>query len=118
MKKIFVLFVAILMICTFAACSIKNNEAVVSYNSPDGKYTVSLYQAGDPQWPFGPVKAKLVLKNTKGRTLDKVTFWLDNDGGGVALYNLLDIDWMEDHAEIKMQGIEAYESEIYTLKYK
>ncbi len=119
MKKVITVLLAIFVICAFSACSTgQNNEEVVitSESSPDSKYTVYLYQVGSPQWSFGSVRAKLVLKNSNEKILDEVNFSLGNDGAGVYAQNLVTITWMENEVGILMDADEEPE-EYYVLNY-
>ena len=81
MKKMIAVILSLFMICTFSACSSeKNNEEILitSQNSPDGNYSVCLYQVGSPQWSFGSVGAKLVLKKSNGEIVDEKNLTLRN----------------------------------------
>ena len=117
MKKVMAVVTAF-MIIAFSACSVEEDRKeilITSQNSPDGNYTVCLYQVGSPQWSFGSVNAKLVLKDTKGNVIDEENFGLGNDGAGVHTGNLKSITWMENEVEILMddEGPEEY----YVLNY-
>lgn len=120
MKKVIAVILFVFIICTCSACSSeqKNNEEILitSQNSPDGNYTVYLYQVGSPQWSFGSVNAKLILKDTSGKKIDEENFSLANDGAGVYAHNLKAITWMENEVEILMDADEQPE-EYYILNY-
>ena len=119
MKKMIAVILSLFMICTFSACSSeKNNEEILitSQNSPDGNYSVCLYQVGSPQWSFGSVGAKLVLKKSNGEIVDEKAFSLANDGAGVYEGNLKSITWLENEVEILMDADE-WPEEYYVLKY-
>ncbi len=119
MKKVIAVILLVFMICTFSACSSEqNNEEILitSQNSPDGNYSVCLYQVGSPQWSFGSVGAKLVLKNSDGDIVDEKEFSLANDGGGVHEGNLKSITWLENEVEILMDADE-WPEEYYVLNY-
>ncbi len=116
-KKAITFIIAVCIIFTFSACSSEeNNEEILitSQNSPDGKYTVYLYQVGSPQWSFGSVGAKLVLKNLNGKIVDEEEFSLANDGAGVDEGNLKSITWLENEVEVLMDADE-WPEECYVL---
>ena len=119
MKKMIAVIFSLFMICTFSTCSSeKNNEEILitSQNSPDGNYSVCLYQVGSPQWSFGSVGAKLVLKKSNGEIVDEKAFSLANDGAGVYEGNLKSITWLENEVEILMDADE-WPEEYYVLNY-
>ncbi len=121
MKKLIAVVFAILMIFTFVACSSNENENneekfITSQNSPDGNYTVFLYQVGIPKWSFGSVNAKLILEDNTGKKIDEVNFELANDGAGVHVKNLTSITWTENNVEVLIDADEAPE-ECYVLNY-
>lgn len=86
-------------------------------SSLDGNYTVSLYQVGSPQWPFGSVKAKLILNDTNGKKIDEEKFGLANDGVGVFVGNIKKITWMEGQVEIIMGECDTTNQFTYILSY-
>lgn len=121
MKRCF-LTVLVLILFALSSCAsmeekIVGVEHITSKTSPDGLYTVSLYQIGAPEWPFGPVKAKLVLMDSKGKELDEERFSLLNDGTGVYEGNLVEIAWLEDRAEILMDEADTTQTYTYVLYY-
>ena len=119
MKKMIAVILSLFMICTFSACLLEeNNEEILitSQNSPDGNYSVCLYQVGSPQWSFGSVGAKLVLKKSNGEIVDEKAFSLANDGAGVYEGNLKSITWLENEVEILMDADE-WPEEYYVLNY-
>lgn len=121
MKRCF-LTLLVLMLFALSSCAsmeekIVGVEHITSKTSPDGLYTVSLYQIGAPEWPFGPVKAKLVLTDSKGKELDEERFSLLNDGTGVYEGNIVEIAWLEDRAEILMDEADTTKTYTYVLYY-
>ena len=111
--------IALCMIFTFSACSSEEDKEeilITSQNSPDGNYSVYLYQVGSPQWSFGSVGAKLVLKDKNGKKIDDEKFGLANDGAGVYEGNLKSITWLENEVKILIDADEAPE-EYYILNY-
>ena len=118
-KKAITIMISVCMIVTFSACSSEeNNEEILitSQNSPDGNYSVYLYQVGSSQWSFGSVGAKLVLKNSNDKVVDEKEFSLANDGAGVYEGNLKSITWLENKVEVLMDADE-WPEEYYVLNY-
>ena len=118
-KKGMAIVLVVCLIFTFSACSSENDMEeilITSQNSPDGDYSVCLYQVGSPQWSFGSVGAKLVLKNSNGKILDEKEFSLANDGAGVYEGNLKSITWLENEVEVLMDADE-WPEEYYVLNY-
>ena len=119
MKKVIAVVLSTFIICAFSACSSEEDKEeilITSQNSPDGNYSVYLYQVGSPQWSFGSVGAKLVLKNSNGKILDEKEFSLANDGAGVHEGNLKSITWLENEVEVLMDADE-WPEEYYVLNY-
>ncbi len=123
MKKtgaLFLITFILIMSCLLAGCSFDNSEketVISSVGSDDGNYTVVLYQTGEPQGTFGDVKAKLVLQNSSGETLDEESFELANDGGGVRGNNITDIVWSDNSAEVHMREFDTDRMFTYILEY-
>ena len=118
-KKAITIMIALCMIFTFSACSSEEDKEeilITSQNSPDGDYSVYLYQVGSPQWSFGSVGAKLILKNSNDKVVDEKEFSLANDGAGVYEGNLKSITWLENEVKILIDADEAPE-EYYILNY-
>ena len=119
MKKVFAVILAVFIILAFSACSTEQHSEetlITTQNSPDGNYLVCLYQVGSPQWSFGSVGAKLVLKNSNGEILDEEEFSLANDGVGVYEGNLKSITWLDNKVEVLMDADE-WPEENYVLNY-
>lgn len=121
MKRIAALFVAISLILMFSACFFETDTEevifITSEDSPDGNYTLSLYQLGSPQWSFGSVDAKLVLTDREGAVIDQVKFGLANDGAGVGAGNIEKITWLDNQVEIIMGGSDTTRKFTYVLSY-
>ena len=117
MKRLFVLILALLLTCSICACSFEPETFIVSHISPDSNYTVSLYQVGSPQWSFGPVKAKLILSNAAGKTIDEVSMSLANDGTDVGAANIVEIIWLENQVEVHMREFDTTKEYTYTLNF-
>lgn len=117
MKKLFFLFLAVFMIFVSLAGCFEEEILIVSHNSPDGNYVVYLYQVGSPQWSFGSVNAKLVLKDNNGKKIDEKEFALSNDGAGVFESNIKEITWLENQVEIIMGESDTTNQFTYILSF-
>lgn len=117
MKKVIAVIVAAFMIFAFSACFLEEKIIVTSQSSPDGNYTVYLYQVGSPQWSSGSVDTELVLKNSNGKIADEVIFSLANDGAGVFEGNIKEITWLENQVEIIMGESDTIQRYTYILSY-
>ena len=121
MKRIATIFLVIVMMMSFSACffveEIEEVILITSEDSPDGNYTVSLYQLGSPQWSFGSVDAKLVLTDREGAVIDQVKFGLANDGAGVGAGNIEQITWLDNQVEIIMGESDTTRKFTFVLSY-
>ena len=115
MKKAIIALILLLTVCVLFGCLFERVTLITTQSHPDNGYSISLYQIGSPQWSFGGVTAKLVLKNPKGKTVEQKTFELANDGAGVFKSNLNAVTWLSDRVEIKIS--EADTSNIYTYTF-
>lgn len=118
MKKVSTVLALVLLACILTGCLFESIKMITYQHSPDENYTVYLYQVGSPQWSFGGVTAKLVLKNANGKKLDEKTFELANDGGGVTKGNILEVVWSENSVEVQMREFDTTRQFSYTLNYK
>lgn len=75
--------------------------------SPDGEYELTLQAVGEPEWPFGSARGKLILKNN-GNTISETGFELRNDGGSVN-ERCWKVTWYETYAEIILSGKEQFD---------
>ena len=120
MRKILAILLAF-TIFSLSACAFNTDEPVVSYTSPDGLYTLSLYQIGVPGWPFGSVNAKLVLTRSNhrgGYSIAELRFSLANDGCNVYEGNIAQVLWQDDCVEVVMRESDTSEQYRYILAYK
>lgn len=122
-KRILIAFIVIILvsIISFVAIFIYEDQfkkrEIYQENSPDGNYTIVLYQVGSPQWSFGSVKAKLVLEDANGKKIDEEDFGLANDGAGVFEGNVKKITWMEKQVKIIMGESDTTKQFTYILSY-
>lgn len=79
-----------------------------------GAYTLTMYQVGEPGWPFGPVNGKFVLRK-EGKKVTVYSFLVSNDGGGLTAGNAV-VKWSDDCVKIRIIG-EEQEDMLYTLGF-
>lgn len=72
--------------------------------SHDGNYTVVLQQVGEPNWPFGAVKARIVFEQN-GSTISKYDTQISNDGGNLWTGSWI-VSWKVDSVEVILMGSE------------
>ena len=120
MKKFWIIVVAILVL-NLSSCVYKEGfkkKEIYRESSPDGAYTVVFYQVGQPGWPFGPVKAQIKLCNKRGRTIDKLTLSINNDGGQLFKSNIRLLQWRDSVVELHIKGADDDVATAYTLTFK
>ncbi|MCR5067674.1 MAG: hypothetical protein K6A14_06405 [Erysipelotrichaceae bacterium] len=85
---------------------------VVSFT--EGSREVKVYQIGDPQFPFGQTRGRLVLIND-GRKVTSADFEVSDDGAVLQPQNFR-ADWKAECVEITVYGSEQ-EPETITLEF-
>ena len=109
-KRILIAFIVIILvsIISFVAIFIYEDQfkkrEIYRENSPNSEYEFILYQVGSPSWPFGPVKAQIKVVNSKGKTVDKESILIYNDGAAVYKYNVQEIRWYDTKLEFDCSG--------------
>ena len=116
-RQIVCILVLLTVIGGLTGCVFEKNTEICSHSDENGKYTVVLYQVGDPQWSFGPVKAKLVLKDASGKVMDEESFSLGNDGAGVYPGNIEEIIWHGDSVVVRMNEADTTRVYNFTLYF-
>lgn len=107
-----------LIIAVFIGCFTYTTKYRVNHVdssvSPDGQCEVVLQQIGDPEWPFGPTHARLVL-NKDSKKISQYRFMVLNDGG-VLNQDDWSVNWEETCVRITVTGEEQPDERI-TLFY-
>ena len=88
---------------------------IAEYTNYDNSYTVVFEQVGDA-FLFGPHKAKVTLRDARGRKVASAVTTIYNDGGYLSKWNA-DVVWETDRARITIRGAEQ-EDEVIELYYK
>ena len=91
-----------------------NFKKVEISQSIEGIYTVTMYQVGEPGWPFGPVSGEFVLRK-EDEKINTYSFSVSNDGGSLTSGNAV-FQWKDDCVKIRVCG-EEQEDMLYTLGF-
>ncbi|MBQ7968484.1 MAG: hypothetical protein IJ292_01495 [Clostridia bacterium] len=89
---------------------------IVTYNSPDGEYTLVFEQMGAPAWPFGPTDVRLTLKKHDGKIIERVSTQLFDDGVNASERNIASISWNDDAVIVILRASEMKNKEV-TISY-
>ena len=118
MKRQFCCLLVALLLFGCVGCDLlEDTTHIVSFQSPANDYTLTLYQIGSPQWSFGSVQAKLVLTQKEGDKVQEKAISFNNDGGGVAPENVVNVVWGEDAVEVEVRHFDTTLRNIYTIPY-
>ena len=125
LKGIFGIFVAIfvfsvlLVSCgaVLVTCGAMGPHEICRESSPDGEHKVVLYQVGSTGWFFSPASARLKVLDGKGRTVAKIEFQINNDGGNVEKENIEGIRWYDDRVEVDIRGWDDSDPTTYNLAW-
>lgn len=82
--------------------------------SDDNSYKLTVYEIGEPDFPFGSAHCRFILLNGK-KEISSTDFEIYNDGGA-ALESNFDISWNSDGAEITVNG-EEQKDRIYYIYF-
>ena len=90
---------------------------IATHHSPSGEYSLVFEQMGSPAWPFGPTDVRLTLKNHNGKTIERVSTQVFNDGGNADEHNIASISWNNDVVIVVLQACEMEYKEV-SIEYK
>ncbi|MBR2489891.1 MAG: hypothetical protein IKB65_00200 [Ruminiclostridium sp.] len=110
----YILLVLLVLIMSVLYITRWRIQTVDQQTSPDGTYTLTLQQKGDPEWPFGPVYGRLLLKE-QGNLISQTPVSAGNDGTDLTPGNWI-VDWQEDMVVVVIRSEEG-EDNIYRLSY-
>lgn len=103
------LMILIFWICILYTVNYKKTIRETSI-SPDGKHELLLQSVGEPDWPFGPARGQLVLKEGKKKVSE--TGFVLRDDGGIISESCWKVTWYEDYVEIILSGKEQLDEQI------
>lgn len=101
---ILVFIVIISFVSVFIYAEFFEKREVYREVNPNTEYEFILYQVGSPSWSYGPVKAEIKVINSAGKTVDKESILIYNDGGPVFKYNVQEIHWYDTKLEFDCSG--------------
>ena len=78
--------------------------------SPNGLYRLELQQVGEPKWPFGSTKGRVLFISDE-TTVYKQTFTVQDDGANLSEYNW-SVEWNTDSVSVTLWGSEQEPEEI------
>lgn len=79
-------------------------KPVTTRVSPDEAAELTIYQVGEPAWPFGPTDCRFDLA-VEGNRVIQYPFSIHNDGVS-ASENHFAITWQEDHVQVLVSAEE------------
>ncbi len=105
------IFAVILMfwLCLYYNMNVRKTVRDTSF-SPDGKYELTLMAVGEPEFPFGSARGRLLLKEGECK-LSESNFELRNDGASINS-SCWDVAWHEDYVEVILSGKEQFDQQI------
>ncbi len=90
---------------------------IITYQSPDGEYSLVFEQIGDPVWSFGPVEVRLTLQTHNGRIIKQVSTQVHNDGSDADEYNVPSVSWKEDAVLVILKDHEGSRKQEISIAY-
>ncbi len=114
----------VLMICAFlfigalwsGALNFMFPEEIATYNSTNGEYSLLFEQLGSPDWPFGSTDVRLTLKNQDGKTINRLSTYVNDDGASAGEWNIKSISWDDDAVVVILRGAEMEDKE-FSIAY-
>ncbi|MBQ7766348.1 MAG: hypothetical protein IJ397_05875 [Lachnospiraceae bacterium] len=88
---------------------------VNEFYSDDGKYTLTMYEVGDADFPFGSVNGKFVLKDNTQAVINTCKFSVADDGAGLK-GNVPAIRWTDNSVMAIVSGSEQ-KDQLYIMYY-
>lgn len=85
---------------------------IATYHSPDGEYSLSFEQMGDPDWPFGATDVRLTLKDHNGKIIERVSTQLHDDGANANEHNIASVSWNIDAVVVVLRASEMEDKEV------
>lgn len=79
-------------------------KEIDTYYLDNSNYKLVIYSIGDPVWPFGPQKGKLVLWGD-GKKINESGFTISNDGKNACSANFT-VSWGSNDVQIIINGEE------------
>lgn len=110
---------SILLVLALAIIAIQGNDnstaqtELMQETDATGRYTVTIWRIGEPEWSFGPDHLKVQLSDTENLGND-VSFETDVKSDGA--YASYEIEWIENAVKITLNGSDQAPAE-YILPF-
>ncbi len=112
---IFILFCVLLLTVSSAAClHVRKPHPVTAFVSDDGSKKITVYQLGDPDFPYGNTLCRLIL-SVNEQAYGSFDTAVRNDGVSVRADNF-HVSWEGSYASVTVSGDEQ-EDEIIRFGY-
>ncbi len=112
---IFILFCVLLLTMSSVAClHVRNPHPVTAFVSDDGSKKITVYQLGDPDFPYGNTLCRLIL-SVNEQAYGSFDTAVRNDGVSVRADNF-HVSWEGSYASVTVSGDEQ-EDEIIRFGY-
>lgn len=85
---------------------------IATYHSPNEEYSLVFEQMGSPEWPFGATDVRLTLKEHSGKTVERISTQIYDDGANASEYNIVSVCWNDDAVVVILRGSEMQDKEI------
>ena len=110
-KPIFILFCVLLLTVSSAAClHVRKPHPVTVFVSDDGSKIITVYQLGDPDFPYGNTLCRLIL-SVNEQTYGSFDIAVRNDGVSVRADNFR-VSWEGSYASVTVSGDEQEDETI------
>jgi len=118
-RAVFAVLACVLMAALAAACVCTyrtryRKTLIAEYSSPDGIYSLSVWNVGEPRFPFGPGRCRVVL-SCDGRQVAAEEVVLYNDGKWPDGDNFT-AQWAENSVSVTVRA-EEMEDAVLVLEY-
>ena len=92
-----------------------NKKMTIDIKNHEG-YSLELITLGNPTWPFGAQRGKIVLKNSEDIEICSLDITVLNDGSEIERNNW-SVEWEADRVTVKIRGFEDKRDKVYYLFY-
>lgn len=91
-------------------------ETILEYKCNINNYKIEFKSIGEPKWPFGSAKAKIILKDSSNKKIESINEIVENDGKTLSEENI-EVTCFNDFVQIIIKGEEQQDS-IHKIKYR
>ena len=108
--KYWLIFIGLVLACTLFLIyvdSYTGDHEVFSEKSPDGKYILTVTQAGYPQKPAGSTPFGLLFTDGEGKTLSNFYYFALTDGR-LLTRDMIKVEWNEENFALSIGSESSY----------